>query len=128
LKIALDLHCPWIRGDNNEWIYMVGSMDSLNQTRQMIFSRLIEQYAAGELRYSHDNFLPFGQAWNKAGNYRQGKSFGSWATELEGMSVAGTLEFPYANVLGTAVTKDNARIFGRAMAFAIQEYLLLGSD
>lgn len=28
LAFALDMHCPWIRGENNEHIYFVGSPDA----------------------------------------------------------------------------------------------------
>jgi hypothetical protein len=124
MQVALDLHCPWIRNNYNEWIYMVGAEAPDIQDQQEVFSRYIERHAVGELRYRHEHFLAFGKAWNTSNNYSKGKSFAAWAQGVEGVQMAGTLEFPYANVLGTAVTKDNARVFGRAIAYAIQDYLL----
>lgn len=123
LKIALDLHCPWIIGEYNEWIYLVGSSDPVNETEQIKFSKLLEKLALGELRYNHFNFLPFGKAWNKQENYDQGVSFDSWAQTIPGIKLCTTLEFPYANVLGTQISKENAREFGRALAYALMEFL-----
>lgn len=123
LKMAIDLHCPWIKGDYNEFIYMVGSVDTTNQEEQLILSQLIEQNTIGEVKYLHANFLPHGQAWNTSKNYTAGKSFTSWSSALEGISVASAIEFPYANVSGVQVSKDNAREFGKAVAYAIQDYL-----
>jgi hypothetical protein len=102
---------------------MVGTLDSKNQLQQKALSQLMEQHVIGELPYSDAHFLPFGEAWNTDENYHQGKSFTRWASGLEGISVATSVEFPYANVSGIMVSKDNARAFGRTMAFAIQAYL-----
>jgi len=123
LKLAMDIHCPWIRGEYNEYIYMVGTMDSTNQVHQRALSQLIEQNSTDELPYFDVNFLPYGKAWNTDENYHQGRSFTRWAVDLEGISVATSVEFPYANVSGIMVSKDNARAFGKALAFAMQAYL-----
>jgi dienelactone hydrolase len=123
LKIALDLHCPWIKGENNEWIYMVGKEDEGMAAAQQAFNKLLEHHANGELRYRGSDFLPWGTAWNTAKNTTKGKSFGQWASGIEDISLVTTIEFPYANVLGGMVTKDNARAFGKAVSFAISDYL-----
>jgi hypothetical protein len=52
-------------------------------------------------------------------------SFSRWTKSLEGISLSSTLEFPYANVSEIPVSKDSARIFGKAIAYSIQEYLQL---
>jgi hypothetical protein len=123
LKLALDLHCPWIKGENNEDIYIVGSADKQIEKNQVIFSQLLEKNAPGEIKSYHKNFLPFGESWNTGSNYSQGISFARWAGSLEGVSFATTIEYPYANISGTMVSKDNSRVFGEAVAFSIQEYL-----
>ena len=123
LKIALDLHCPWISGDYNEWIYLVGSSNPENEREQIVFSKLIEKHSKGALRFYHSDFLPFGEAWNKSENYDQGMSFTGWAQSMEGNKLSTTLEFPYANVLGAQVSRDNAREFGKTIAYAIRDYL-----
>ena len=127
LKVALDLHCPWIHGDYNECIYSVGNSDPEKQQRQVVFSKLLENNVRGELKYDHNDFLPFGKSWNTVNNYTKGIGFTRWAGSLDGIGVATTLEFPYANISGTMVSKDNSRVFGEAVAYTIQEYLLKGN-
>ncbi len=122
-RIALDLHCPWIKGEGNEYVYIVGNIDPLKEAHQMIFSTLLHIHSDGDIRYDHQYFLPFGEKWNTKQNFSQGRSFSQWANLQEGITMAAILEFPYANVLGVPVTKDGARRFGRAIAYAIQEYL-----
>jgi hypothetical protein len=123
LKIALDLHCPWIHGYPNEHIYMVGNSNQEIEKHQIIFSQLIEKYAMGDMKFYHSNFLPFGTSWNTASNYSKGMSISKWASQLDGIDFSGTIEFPYANVSGIPVSKDGARIFGKAIVYSIQEYL-----
>ncbi len=123
LKIALDLHCPWIKGEYNEWIFMVGKQDPKIVAKQMRFSDLLEDHAKGELRYRSADFLHYGTAWNTKSNNTKGKSFSQWAKGLDSISLATTIEFPYANILGVQVSKDNARAFGKAVAYALMHYL-----
>ncbi len=125
VKIALDLHCPWIKGNRNEDIYLVGNSDSTIANNQMVFSKLLEKNSIGEIKLYHSNFLPYGVGWNAYKNFSTGMSFSRWASHLVGISLSTTLEFPYANVSGIAVSKDGARIFGKAIAYAIKEYLEL---
>ena len=67
----------------------------------------------------------FGKAWNTNKNYHEGISFKRWATTIEGIALSTSMEFPYANVSGTPVSKDNARIFGKAIAYSMMDYLKL---
>ncbi|MCK5277624.1 MAG: peptidase M14, partial [Cyclobacteriaceae bacterium] len=57
-------------------------------------------------------------------NYTKGMSFSKWASTLDDISLASTIEFPYSNVSGIQVSKDGARIFGKAIAYSIKDYLL----
>lgn len=123
LKIALDIHCPWIYGEGNEYIYSVGASESELEKNQIHFSKLLEKNSAGELKLYHRDFLPFGKSWNTGSNYSQGMGFKKWASTIEGISLATSLEFPYANVSGVMVSKDNARAFGEVIAYSIKEYL-----
>jgi dienelactone hydrolase len=50
-------------------------------------------------------------------------SFSQWASGIENISLATTLEFPYASILGVQVTKDNARAFGKALSYSLMDYL-----
>ncbi len=123
LKVALDIHCPWIHGKNNEDIYIVGSSDEQIEQNQIIFSQLLEKNSSGEIKSYHKNFLPFGESWNTGANYSQGISFAKWAGGIEEISISTTIEYPYANISGTMVSKDNSRVFGETISFSIREYI-----
>jgi hypothetical protein len=120
LKVAIDLHCPYIR---DEVIYLVGSSDSAVWRQQQEFAKILESVVEGELPYRAKSSLPFGTAWNTAANYGQFKSSSRWAGEQSGVQMAATIEIPYANVGTTVVTADNARAFGRDLARALRRYL-----
>ncbi|MHC4537477.1 MAG: M14 family zinc carboxypeptidase [Planctomycetota bacterium] len=123
LKVYIDLHCPYIRGNNNEVIYLVGSSDSAVWRQQQKFAKILESVREGELPYSAKSSLPFGTAWNTSVNYGQFKSSSRWAGEQPGVQMAATIEIPYANVGTTVVTADNARAFGHDLAPALRLYL-----
>ena len=123
LKIALDLHCPWIKGKYHEWISLVGKKDPIMEAAQIRFCDLLEENATGELPFRSRDFLPFGTDWNVGGSYTKGMGFSQWATGIDNISLATTIEFPYANILGVQVSKDNARAFGKAVAFSLMDYL-----
>ncbi|MFH1740154.1 MAG: M14 family zinc carboxypeptidase [bacterium] len=123
LRIAVDLHDPYIRGTHNEWIYFVGgpNQDIWNHVQQ--FSSILASVQSGPLLYDPKNNLPFGQAWNNGENYDKGKSCARWASELPGIRVATSLEIPYAQSSGTPVSAENAKAFGVDLAKAIARYL-----
>jgi hypothetical protein len=123
LIIAMDLHCPWIHGKGNEDIYIAGNSNPEIEKNQIIFSKLLERNSVGDMKLYHKNFIPFGTSWNRADNYSKGMSFASWACSIKGIRLSGTIEFPYANVSGIPVSKDAARIFGKALAYSFKEYL-----
>jgi len=123
LRVALDLHCPHIRGPHNEVIYIVGSEAPAIWEQQCAFGKLLEAVRTGPLPYRASDNLPFGQAWNTGRNYGGGKSFSRWAGEQPGVRLAASFEIPYANAGGQAVTADTARAFGRDLAKAIRQYL-----
>ena len=119
LRVALDLHCPYIRGDFNEQIYFVGSQDQENWQRVVKLAALLEHTQTGPLRFRVQDNLPFGTAWNTTTNFGGGKSFAAWAGELPGIRVASSIELPYANVKGREVNAESARAFGRDLARSI---------
>ena len=123
LDVALDLHCPWIRGQHNEVIYMVGNSDPEMWQRQTAFGKILEEVQQGSLKYRAADNLPFGQAWNTGGNYSQGMSFSRWASQLEGVGLVTTFEVPYANAAGGTVDADSARAFGHDLLRAVRRYL-----
>ena len=123
LRVFLDLHCPYIRGKHNEWVYQVGSADTNIWQQQQIFGRLLEQSRPDPLCYRQEDDLPRGVAWNTSANYAQGMSAVRWVSTLPGIRLAGSVEIPYATANGAAVTAETARGFGRNMAHALKRYL-----
>jgi hypothetical protein len=119
-RVAIDLHCPYIRGGNNETIFFVlGPLEE--QTKELThFSKLLEQVATGPRPYRAANNYPWGQGWN-SGEMRT--SFRSWAEKQEGMRMATTLEFPYADAEGVKVDIPAAKAFGNDLARALRCYL-----
>jgi len=123
LKIAIDLHCPWIRGRHNEVIYLVGSKNKAIWQAQCRFARILESIRGDALPYRVSNNLPFGMAWNTGGNFKAGKSCARWASELKGIDLATTIEVPYANAGKVTITPKLARAFGATIVEAMYRYL-----
>ncbi len=124
LHFAMDMHCPHIRGSNNEDIYFPGGPDPQNWQQVIHFSKIIEQVQSGPLVFSAANNLPFGVAWNVPANGMQGMSFGGWSAKIKGIHMGASLELPYANASGREVNQETAFGFGRDLAKAIRAYLL----
>ncbi|OQB43448.1 MAG: Zinc carboxypeptidase [Candidatus Latescibacteria bacterium ADurb.Bin168] len=123
LRLALDLHCPWIAGPHNEVIYLVGAEDPRMEGEQRCFSAVLEAENKGMLPFRASDFLPFGTDWNSAKNYTGGKGFTRWAAELRGVRLATAIEIPYANAGGAEVNAESARSFGPDIGAAIARYL-----
>ena len=127
LRLAVDLHCPWIRGDLNECIYFVGGTDQAVWSRVQQFTGILARVQAGPLVYNPADNLPFGQGWNVAANWTQGQTCSGWVAGLPGTPMGSSVEIPYANVKGGEVNADSARAFGRDLAGAIRVFLEQGS-
>ncbi len=122
VALALDMHCPYIRGAHNESIYFVGGPEEENWARVGEFARVLEAVQRGPLHYRVSDNLPYGRAWNKL----QGppRTFGRWTAAQPNIGVGTSIEIPYANVGETTVTAENARAFGHDLARALAQYLL----
>ncbi|MBN1342381.1 MAG: peptidase M14 [Phycisphaerae bacterium] len=123
LRLAMDLHCPYIRGDQSERLYQVGQKAPGVWAQQRAFGRILEETRVGPIPYRAENDLPFGVSWNTEKNYGAGKCCGSWARELPGIRLATVLEIPYAKAGGQTVTAETARALGRDLARAIRKHL-----
>jgi hypothetical protein len=124
--VAIDLHCPYIRGEWDELIYLVGQRDERIWGEQCRFADVLEaacSRGAAGLPYDAAGKLPFGQAWNTSGNQKDGLGFARWAARQGGIRLASTIEVPYAEAGGAEVTADAARAFGRNLAAALRAYL-----
>jgi hypothetical protein len=122
LRVALDMHCPWIRGPRNEDIYFVGTPDAENWKRVKRLSSILESVRRGPLPFQSKNDLPFGQAWNVDSG--PPRSFSRWGAGLPGILAATTIEIPYANAGGVDVTAESARAFGDDLARALRRFLM----
>jgi hypothetical protein len=123
LRFAMDMHCPYIRGEGHEEIYFVGTANEDNWLRVGRFSGIIEDAQVGPLVFEAKNNLPFGQGWNKAEGFSQGESFNEWSGQLPGVRFASSIEIPYASAAGKAVTVESARALGHDLAEAIRRFL-----
>jgi hypothetical protein len=130
LRMALDLHCPWIRGQWNEHIYFVGMAEEETWLRVGAFCEALEAARRGPLPYRRSGNLPCGVDWNKAEEYEapgsEPNTSSRWLSSLPGVWFGATMELPYANVEGAEVTAETARAFGRDLARAIREHLAAG--
>lgn len=120
-EVVLDLHCPHIGGAHNECIYFVGNQGNWEGVTEL--SAALEQACTGPLVFRAENNLPFGQAWNTAANYTEGRSLAAASQGLSGIRLAASLETPYANCGGVEVTPEACRTLGRNLAAAIRAYL-----
>ena len=124
LVVGIDLHCPWIRGDEHEKIHQVGSSGNAMQQEQRKFGLLLEkQTVNAQLNYNVTDDLMFGTLWNTLKSNDSAGRFKDWIAEIPSVKLRTTIELPYANASGKAVTQESARNFGKDMAIAIIQYL-----
>ncbi len=125
LRLAFDLHCPYIRGGNNQELFFVGGPDEEMANQLEAFSKLLESEQTGPLKYDSTHNIPWGQSWN---NLNEARSFGRWAALQPGIDLATTLETPYADAGGRSVTIESARALGGDLAAAIEKWLRTRQD
>ena len=131
LDAFIDLHCPWIRGDYNEFVYATRKDPKITPptAQEDRFSEILEKVQSGALRYKAANDLPFGKAWNKGVNFAQGWSSVIWACHnVKEPKVCRAMEFPFANANGAVVTPEKCRAFGRDIALALRALLYYTSN
>ncbi len=119
-RVALDLHCPYIRGSRDENIFLVGQPDPKVNAQIERFSALLAETCTGPLPYHPKFNIPFGTGWNTE---REPRMCSRWAGTLPGIALAATLEFPYATAGGKEVNAATARRFGQDLARAIRRFL-----
>ena len=123
----VDIHCPWIRGKYNEWLYTPGKSSEVPFIRpgnEARFSRLLERLQCGSIRYRAQDDLPFGQSWNTNNNYTKGTTCIKWAgANWPSLRLCRTFEVPFANANGAVVTPQVCRDLGRDLARCYREFL-----
>jgi hypothetical protein len=117
--VALDLHCPYLKGDgDSETIYFVGGADEGVWRAVQEYSDILEREQRGPLRYAASSNLPFGIGWNNVDSGMLTCS-SAWSASLPGFAFGVTLETAYANAHGQEVNPGTARMFGRDLARAL---------
>lgn len=115
--LAIDLHCPWIRGAEHEEIF-IAETDPAWMPAMQRFITVLETVPQGPLRYDHRHNIAFGVDWHQGIDLAA-----TWFQRQAGAGLAFTLEFPYALTGGQVVTVENTRQFGADLARTIARYL-----
>lgn len=121
--LMIDLHCPWLRGKDNEAVYFVGKNDARLQAGIDRFSQLLSDVAPPHAPHFTSDDIPFGSSWNTGSNYSQGKGFTLWAGERPWAPDSMSVEIPFALASGQPFDADGARDLGRAFAQTIRRFL-----
>ena len=120
---CIDLHCPWISGNWNQRIYQVGSDNDLFAAEQKLLTDQMVSANRGELKIRQDDYLPYGEAWNTSKNRTPGSGgIHRWDGTLPHVILGTTFEFPYADIHGVQVTRENARAFGQDFGRGLSRY------
>jgi len=122
--ICIDVHNPWLYGENNEFIYSPLKDPTYvhNPEKEALFAKLLEKNQEGGLRYKASDDLPFGQSWNTNTNYSQGLTYIMWSfMNVPSLEIARTFEVAFANANGAVVTPSALKEFGHGLARTILE-------
>jgi hypothetical protein len=117
LTAALDLHCPRLKGRDNESLYLIVNDDEKMERNTQIFASRLIAGAAGSLKLNEQRI------YRTKSVDPVGATFKAWATALPSMRLCGTVEVPYALHYPEAVTPEKLRVLGREMVLAVQDFL-----
>ena len=126
--VWFDIHCPWLHGGCNEYLYTplkdpkLPYVQPANETR---FSQLLAANISTDgIPYSASNDIAFGTSWNTDANYSQGASSIIWGLQnLSSVKLCRTFEVPFANAGGTTVTTARLRVLGNDIAKSLKAFL-----
>ncbi|MFW5757229.1 MAG: M14 family zinc carboxypeptidase [Bacteroidota bacterium] len=118
--IAIDLHSPWIKYQQNEWLFFIGQEKEAFNQKITALSNTIASLHNGELPFDEDKgIFPFARDWNnrtlEQSYLIEQMSFAQWCSLQPNVVMATTLEIPYSHVMGTTISKENLRQFGRSV-------------
>jgi hypothetical protein len=119
----IDMHCPWVHGQDEEYVFQVGRQEPKAWAAQQRFGAILERVTTGPIPYKAADDLPFGKRWNTNTNVTKGISASRWASMQPGVGFATSLEIPYATASGTEVNATTARALGRDLAMALKQNL-----
>ncbi len=116
LRIALDLHDPFIRDNKIFWVH---NPDEPYRANTRAFLAHLDAVQQGPLKYSPANDKVWPSNWKG-----WDKTPMAWFRTLPGVTVSTALELPYSTNAGMQVTPERCRAFGHDIARAIRRYLL----
>jgi hypothetical protein len=118
LTLALDFHCPWAWGEDNDRPFFVADPDDHSQELAGLVDRLAA--AAGNHRLSFDPTPGVGVHgfWGQSGLTHTFTRFARRA----GADLATAFETPFVGTDSDPVTPASARSLGRALATASAEW------
>lgn len=125
LVAGIDLHCPYLRGNYNEFVYQVGRREAGFWAEQQRLGSILERVQSGALDYRNADNLAFGKLWN-TGTATGTLSCSKWFATLPSVKLATSFEIAYATAHDRVVTAESARAFGRDLARALAVYLREG--
>lgn len=120
---VLDLHCPWIKGDYNEFMYFVGAKEKRMEPSMDQWGKKLEAELPPEIPYHAADNLRYGTAWNTGTNFAQGTTLKAYAAALDFVRASHTVEIPYANLYECTLDAAKARVIGAAFARVIASEL-----
>lgn len=125
LYMAIDLHCPGILGKEHEFMHIVGSKTERYANAEMMFAaHLAEHTSDNKLMFDETSILKYGTSWNNDRSEIQGDSFKTWCQkQFPNSKLSCSFEVPYANSNGEKITAENLKDFGKAMTYAISDFL-----
>ena len=116
IDMVFDLHCPWIYGEGDEYLYFVGPRSRRMEKGTLRLAALAANDPSRRVPFSAENIILYGTQWNTAANYTQGQTLAQWAGDLPFAELVTSMEIPYANVRDFTLTADACRSFGRTIA------------
>lgn len=119
---TLDLHCPYVRGNWNEHIYLVGSGITERASEQQRFTQILAAESGELLGFQASDLLQHGTEWNTASPLIT-NSCGTWFGARSQCRLAATVEIPYGLARGNLVTAETARAFGARLATALAAFI-----
>lgn len=118
--LSFDIHCPYLNGNGQNNLFIVGSRNPVIAKEQVIFGEILEKVNQGPLPFKASGYFPFGVGWNSGTIVA---ACASWMSTVPEMRLASSFEIPYATVLGYEVSGERMRSFGHAVAASLAEYL-----
>lgn len=123
LRFSLDMHCPGLRGKYHEvLLFPTRLRGNENWKRVKHFLECLEAVQTGPLGFSLKDSLSF-TSWSGSTRVVIPNTSSRWVRELPGVLFGTSLEIPYANASGKAVTAETAKAFGRDLARAMRCFL-----